>query len=133
MARLTDPWFEAEFYGNADSESYRLQGATIEGAQGLFLWCPCGYGKVDVKGKERYPLDLSLNKGRPHGVLVPFANPRNAPTLPPEHGPHSRGDKSVHPRWHMEGSSLEDLTLTPSIAVGDPECWHGFITSGEVK
>lgn len=130
--RLTDPWFEAEFFGQirADGRAWRRQGAAIEGAQGLFLWCPCGYGALDADGQERYPLDLSLNKGRPHGLLVPFSNPRNAPPVPPDYGPVAHDGS--HPRWTMTGTGLHDLSLTPSIAVGEPECWHGYITKGEV-
>lgn len=33
------------------------------------------------------------------------------------------------PRWDASGSSLADLTLSPSILV---RCWHGFIRNGEV-
>lgn len=125
--RLTDPWFEAEFYGNVHADeqgrmTHTRQGNRIDGAQGLQLWCPCGYGKPE------FPLD----GGRPHAVMVPFRNPRNAPELPPEHGPHSKNDPSQHPRWEMSGSGLEDLTISPSIDVGTPSCWHGFIRNGEV-
>jgi hypothetical protein len=137
-ARLTDPWFEAEFYGEVNvDESYRIahedgSPMTFKEAQGLFLWCPCGYGALDANGVERYPLDLSLNKGRPHGVLIPFANPPCGILLPPNHGPVSSRDGVTHPRWVVNGSGLHDLTVTPSIAVGNPECWHGFIRNGEV-
>ena len=111
MPRLTDPWFEAEFYGDATEYSHRRQGAELDGAQGLWLWCPCGY-----------PNDHSA-----HGLIIPFANPRNA-SLPPEnHGPISR-DGTKHPRWTMSGSGLEDLTISPSV----PSCWHGHIQNGEV-
>ena len=116
MPRLDDPWFEAEFYGKARGQSFTRQGASIDGAQGLFLWCPCAYG--DDK--------------RAHGLIVPFANPRNAPTLPDEHGPTSR-DGSHHPRWTMMGAGLGDLTVSPSVDVGEPSCWHGWIQNGEVK
>lgn len=116
MPKLTDPWFEAEFYGNTKKGGgYQRQGSNIEGAQGLFLWCPCAY-----------PDDK-----RAHGLVVPFANPRNAPPVHPDHGPNRPGSKGK-PRWHMEGTSLDDLTISPSVAVGSPECWHGFITKGEV-
>lgn len=115
MTRLTDPWFEAEFYGHVSTTGHARQGSVIEGAQGLFLWCPCGY-----------PHDASA-----HGLLIPFANPRNAPAVPPDHGPISR-DGSHHPRWTMAGSGLQDLTLAPSVDVGAPSCWHGFIKNGEV-
>jgi len=123
MANLTDPWFEAEFYGNVTPSGWRRQGPQIEGAQGLFLWCPCGYGKAE------YP----EAGGRPHGLIVPFANPRNAPALPPNHGPVSSVDGEPHPRWEMHGTGLHDLTIHPSIAVGKPECWHSFIQNGVVK
>lgn len=131
-ARLVDPWFEAEFIGNiaTDSKSYRRQGASIEGAQGLLLWCPCGYGKAE------YPLD----GGRPHACLIPFANPRGAALCPPAFGPVARKHKpdspDVHPRWTMSGDGLENLTITPSVDVGGDEpgssCWHGFITAGVI-
>lgn len=121
MSRLTDPWFEAEFYGNATEYSYQMQGAKFDGAQGLFLWCPCGYGKPE------YPLDGP----RPHAILVPFLNPRNALLLPANHGPVSKG-KKTRPRWTVSGSGLSDLTISPSVDVGDPSCWHGHIVVGEV-
>src|SRR4051812_34462927 len=106
-ARLTDPWFEAHFYGYVGVSPEALETARIRHengesiafseSQGLFLWCPCGYGLLDKDGKERYPLDLSFNLGRPHGVIVPFSNPPSGVALPPTHGPTSR-DKSHHPR-----------------------------------
>lgn len=114
MPRLTDPWFEAEFYGKVSATGFTRQGSSIDGAQGLFMWCPCGYGTDKC-----------------HGLIVPFANPRNAPLLPPDHGPTSR-DGSHHPRWAMSGTELHDLTLSPSVDVGEPSCWHGHITNGEV-
>lgn len=116
MPKLTDPWFEAEFYGNATDKSLRRQGAQIEGAQGLVMYCPCAYGREDA---------------RAHGLIVPFANPRNAPALPADHGP-TRRHSDVHTRWEMSGSGLDDLTLSPSIDVGEPSCWHGYIKNGEV-
>jgi len=139
-ARLTDPWFEAAFYGEViERGGFRFRHEdgspmTWPEAQGLFLWCPCGYGLLDKEGKERFPLDLSLNLGRPHGLLVPFANPPSGVQLPADHGPLSR-DGSTHPRWTVSGTGLTDLTTSPSIAVGPAsgECWHGFITSGEVR
>lgn len=133
MPRLTDPWFDARFYGQVSPTGCcLLPDDTIVGAQGLRLWCPCGYGALDEAGQEMYPLDLSLNKGRPHAIIVPFANPVGAPLPPVDHGPVSR-DGSHHPRWTAAGARLDDLTITPSIAVGPPDCWHGDITNGEVK
>lgn len=133
--RLTDAWFEASFYGEiyidrpcVDPDcsvvsprphahsGHRLI-PSIDGAQGLFCYCPCGYGT-----------DCA------HGLIVPFENPRNAPPVPVEHGPGSV--TGSRPRWHLAGASLADLTITPSIDVhGDKDgasCWHGFITNGTV-
>jgi len=135
-ARLTDPWFEAEFYGRVyedvpcidpecgtvapmphNHSGFYRQGAIIEGAQGLWLWCPCKYPGENC-----------------HGLIVPFANPRSCPGLPPNHGPVSTDGH--HPRWNMSGNGLDDLTLAPSVLVGTPgvsECWHGHIINGEVR
>jgi hypothetical protein len=110
---------QAEFYGGATDYSHQMQGADVEGAQGLWLWCPCGYGKPE------YPLDGP----RPHAIIVPFKNPQNAPPVPANHGPTSR-DGSHHPRWTMSGTGLGDLTLSPSIDVGTPSCWHGHVVNG---
>lgn len=123
MPRLIDPWFGAKFYGEATDRSFRTSypdGSLLpwNKAQGLFLWCPCAYG----------------NDAKAHGLLVPFNNTPSGVTLPAEHGPLSR-DGKTRPRWNVSGTGLDDLTITPSIAVGpaDDECWHGFITNGEVQ
>lgn len=128
IARLDDPWFEAAFYGYVTQTGHRTAHEgdvplAFNEAQGLFLWCPCGYGK------DSYPLD----GGRPHGLLVPFSNPPSGVPVPAEHGPVSSGG-GARPRWTVTGSGLRDLTLTPSVAVGGSgaECWHGFITNGDV-
>lgn len=34
------------------------------------------------------------------------------------------------PRWSASGTSLDDLTLSPSIHI--QSCWHGFVVGGEV-
>lgn len=157
--RLLDPWYEAEFYGqivqdepctdpNCTSEfvlsgdpagprdqmvigkrphthsSFRMLGPKMDGVQGLSLWCPCGFN--DPKYREP-------NGGRPHGLIIPFTNPINAPQVPAGHGPQSTGNPGgPRPRWAVSGTGLHDLSLSPSVAVGKPECWHGFITNGEV-
>lgn len=125
-AKLLDDWFEAQLIGFVapDCKSYRHtmpDGKTpipFELAQGVLLWCPCGY-----HDRTKYP----INGARPHGLLVIFAGRG----VPDDFGPFSR-DKKSRPRWNVVGSSLENLTCTPSVAVGDPECWHGYITNGEV-
>lgn len=127
-APLTDRWFEAYFYSRVSESGHwheHEEGRPFSFAesQGLMLWCPCGYGL------EQFPLD----GGRPHAIMVPFANPPNGVPLPANHGPVSR-DSNRHPRWTVSGSGLHDLTITPSIAVGNnPECWHGHIINGVVQ
>lgn len=117
--RLNDPWFEARFLRtNVDDSHVYLD--SLEGADGIFFWCPCGYNKPD------YPLDGA----RPHGVIVNFANPRGVPPAPEHTGSRSRDGRPS--RWTMSGTSLEDLTLHPSVDVGTPSCWHGWIRNGEV-
>lgn len=136
--KLTDPWFEAKFIAEVTKQAnglYAFRHLKSDGtpyalaeAIGVEFWCPCGITARDERGELRYPLDLSLNKGRPHGCVVVFAG-RGAPD---DFGPHSRGNPSEHPRWTVAGSGLDDLTTTPSISMGDPECWHGYITTGEI-
>lgn len=53
-----------------------------------------------------------------HSVLVWFAN-RGVPDA-----------ATPAPRWAMSGTSLADLTLSPSIQI---PCWHGFVTGGIVR
>lgn len=121
MPALVDPWFEAHFMVDVQERSYRYATSPIlEGAQGLWLWCPCGYGKPE------YPLDGA----RPHAIHVPFRNPVGAPVVPPTFGPVNKAGE--RPRWEVAGTSLSDLTISPSIAVGEPECWHGWIRAGQV-
>lgn len=129
--RLTDPWFDAAFYTRVTPTGWSVRDGdrafTYAESQGVGFWCPCGYGKRDPRtSEELYPLDLSLNKGRPHWVIVPFSNPPCGVALPSDHGPISR-DGKTRPRWGVSGSGLHDLTLTPSIDVGEPSCWHGYI------
>lgn len=123
VAKLTDSWFDAEFVGEAgETGGYRHQGGQFHGAQGLFLWCPCGWAN---------PRYREVNGGRPNGVLIGFRNPVGAPPPPPKWGPYSKTDRLVHPRWEIVcGTGLADLSLSPSI---DVDCWHGYVTNGEVS
>jgi hypothetical protein len=139
-APLIDPWFDAGFIRDAQEDGgYRVHHENGEPikfseAQGLYLWCPCGYGARDKDGSLEFPLDLSLNHGRPHGLLIPFSNPPSGIAVPANFGPVDKNTGTTHPRWQVvSGSGLSDLTLAPSIDVGKPSCWHGFIQSGVVK
>jgi len=117
--RLDDPWFDAKFIGEiTEDKSYRYLDS-IEGAQGIFLWCPCGHGKAE------FPLD----GGRPYGLLLPFRNPRGAPIAPDSFNKQEDGRT---PRWDMSGDSVGNLSLSPSVSTGKPECWHGYIQNGGI-
>jgi hypothetical protein len=119
IARLDDPWFNVVFTSKTTREGYVHQDA-LEGADGVRFWCPCGYGKVE------FPLDGA----RPHAVIVLFANPQGCAAAPPDAGPQSRNGGPE--RWTMAGTGVHDLTLNPSVNVGTPSCWHGWIKNGEV-
>ena len=116
--RLTDPWFEARFYGQITADGSHRDLPSIDGAQGLIMYCPCGYGKPSAGA---------------HHFMVPFANPRNAPPCPAKHGPlDTSNPDGPRPRWMVQGAGLEDLSVQPSVNVGKPSCFHGHITRGEI-
>jgi hypothetical protein len=71
-------------------------------AQGVQFECPCGEG---------------------HMICIWFHTP---PVLPPASSDSPPNEK----RWEHGGTSLEDLSLWPSILL---PCWHGFIENGAVK
>jgi|SRR5579863_4483019 len=61
-----------------------------------------------------------------HSVQVYFAGS----PVPPEMGVNEAGETV---RWAASGTSLDDLSLSPSIQEQDNECgWHGFVGSSGV-
>lgn len=121
--RLRD--LDAQFIAhvNAATRSSRRQDS-IDGAQGIMFQCPkC------AEGKERGEEDGRRFVRGAHYILVCFANPVNAPVAPAEY------DKN--PRWQMSGSSIDDLTLMPSINLDIPGVehdgcrWHGWVKNGD--
>jgi hypothetical protein len=120
MPRLDDPWFEAQFIKNTTRAGLTFTDQ-LDGADGVWFWCPCGYGKPE------YPLD----GGRPHAVMVSFSNPRGCGQAPDDAGSQSRNGGPS--RWMMSGTGVADLTLSPSVDVGTPSCWHGFVQDGVVS
>lgn len=116
--RLSGPQFDASFIRAIEEQGqtaacWQHQGNQIAGAQAVYLLCPCGQG---------------------HSLVVPFSNPQGAQPASDNFGMRLRGNPlAPPPRWAMGGASLADLTLTPSVSVGDPECWHGWIQGGDVR
>lgn len=91
---------------------------------------------MQMYGDNRHGMGLSFlcPVHRDHRLVVMFANPIDGlPAATPEEG---------HYQWQRTGETFETLTLGPSIdasgsthgngAIETP-CWHGYITSGEVK
>jgi hypothetical protein len=122
---------DAEFVGDVDvaRRTYTRQGDAIEGAQGVLFQCPlCSVGKPPGEPD-------GVGFAGAHRVLVFFSNPRSAPVAPAEF--------DDNPRWQMEGTSLDDLALSPSINLDVPwkddkgvehqsACkWHGFVKNGD--
>ena len=76
--------------------------STFEQAQGILFLCPKCFNESG------------------HSILVWFKDRNVSPSALPA------------PRWIATGTSLDDLTLSPSIDLGGTD-WHGFIINGEIK
>jgi hypothetical protein len=99
------------------------QADTVDGAQGVMFQCP-----ACAVGKERGQEDGRGFICGAHYIRVLFSNPRGVAAAPPE--------ADENPRWEMSGSSIDDLTLSPSINLDVPGqedgCrWHGFVRNGD--
>jgi hypothetical protein len=85
---------------------------TIAEAHGVTFLCPKSFAK------NNGPVGT-------HHVLVWFSGS----PVPPEIGRNKDGQTV---RWDASGTSLENLTLKPSILEQDNLCgWHGFVTNGD--
>lgn len=125
------------------TSSHNMDGDSVVGAQGVRFQCPsCGAGLEAVVDHER------TRGGRArrylvgaHYIEVLFNNPQGAPLPPADAGP--RVPKTgEHPRWRIvSGSTLDDLTLDPSINCDLPSedgtpsiCkFHGYVKNGNAE
>lgn len=82
----------------------------LDGAQGVTFECPC---EKCIAGR--------VNESGATTVTIYFANPVNAQPFIGERG------------WQMSGTSLDDLTLSPSILLRGTCDWHGWVTNGDAK
>lgn len=116
--RLRD--LDARFVDQASARGYFIRESdAVEGAQGVLFQCPsCGVGKPHGCDGHRNYIEGD------HYILVFFANPCGAPVAPPE------ADKN--PRWTMSGTTLDNLTLAPSVdcTKGGGCSFHGCVTGG---
>jgi hypothetical protein len=74
------------------------------------------------------PKDFALHNGPvgTHSVQVYFAGS----PVPPHLGKNKNGEMV---RWNASGTSMDDLSLTPSIQEENDICkWHGFVGSSGV-
>lgn len=69
---------------------------------GVLFDCPCG------------------DHSEEHRCIVPFSNPMGPGPLVEQRG------------WHRQGTTFDDLTLTPSIQRIGGCGWHGYVTGGEI-
>jgi hypothetical protein len=127
--RLRD--LDADFIAVVDAAARTHRRAEgIEGAAGVMFQCPkCG------EGLERGEEDGRRFIRGAHYIMVCFANPIGASAAPTEF--------DHNPRWLMEGSSLDDLTLSPSVNCDIPwkdaagvehpsSCkFHGWVKNGD--
>lgn len=91
-------------------QEHQVTVETLEEAQGIMLRCP----KCAVAGGRHY-LQVTFS-GRGADDSVGSSGTRGGPT-----------------RWEATGSSLDDLSTTPSIQLVGGCAWHGYITNGETR
>ncbi len=120
---------------------FRMESDSVVGAQGIMFQCPsCGAGLPREIDSER---TVGGHARRyivgAHYIQVLFANPQGVEPAPADAGV-TGADHTSHPRWQIEsGSSLDDLTLSPSINCDIPSkdgtpsiCkFHGYVKNGE--
>lgn len=125
---------DGHFFAQTTPDGTAVNWDQLEGAQGVMFQCPsCGAGKE--RGQEdgrRFIIGA-------HYIRVCFSNPRGAPVASDQFA-------CGNPRWEIvSGSSLEDLTLSPSINCDIPwkdkdgvdhpsSCkFHGWIRNGDAS
>jgi hypothetical protein len=130
MLKLRD--LDAQLIGNArDGAFTRFDTAILtDGVQGVLFQCPkcaAGMDVVEHEGRRGF--------AGAHYIAIWFANPCNTPVAPQD------ADAPPHHRWIVSGTSLDDLTLSPSVNLdvvggGDGSIhmdicrWHGWVTNG---
>lgn len=73
-------------------------------------------------------IEFDCPKCRNHRIHIAFAGRGVAD----HHGTHAADGRPT--RWQVTGTGFDDITLTPSVdcTPSNPNCWHGFITNGEI-
>lgn len=124
-AKLRD--LNGQFIGGLDpiNDTYHAV-LTIEGAQGVMFQCPkCAQGKniIDQEPFEEGEEAFARGVAGAHYVLCWFKNPCKARPVPESTTPGPG-------RWVAWGTTIDDLTLTPSVFLKTGCAWHGFVRDG---
>lgn len=102
-------------YETRDGQEFLVNVNTIMEAQGIEFDCPLCLAT--------HPDGIGV-----HGVIVTFANRGVAN----HQGSHN--DEGLPSRWNVDGTDIENLSLTPSIFLKGKGCgWHGWITNGQTS
>lgn len=115
---------------------------SLPGAHGVMFQCPkCAEGKPFAEGEAVLQDDRLAGEtvtrryvAGAHSIICWFENPADGQVAPRA----ADSGSSTHPRWKVSGTSLEDLTLQPSVSLDVPAnaggCrWHGYVTSGDAR
>lgn len=116
--KLTD--LDASFVGAWKPQLFTHLDSLL-GAQGVLFQCPtcqAGLKRGEENGKRFVEGD--------HYILCWFVNPQLAERVPDSEFPGPG-------RWTVSGTSLDDLTLSPSVnaTVGGGCAWHGWVRNGD--
>lgn len=133
--KLTD--LDAQFLDRVELTShYRRESELLVGAQGIMFQCPsCAVGKAIAEDDEQPGRHYIIGA---HYIQVLFSNPQGVALPAPECGVVDATGTN-HPRWAIvSGTSLADLTLSPSIDCNIPHkgvpssCnFHGYVKNGD--
>lgn len=109
--KLTEGWmFQFVKYESAGALS---KVDTLSGADGVMFTCPKCASKT---------FDVPENQRSGHVVICWFVGKVPAEASP---GPG---------RWTASGTSIEDLTLSPSVFLNGEGCgWHGWVRNGDAS
>lgn len=108
-----------------DTAAWRAAGSPTVERTGPVTYSPKAETLADAQGVEF----LCPKCANGHHIAVAFAG-RGALD---HHGSRDSGGRPT--RWQVSGTGLGDLTLSPSVdcTASDPNCWHGFVTNGEIR
>lgn len=116
--RLSD--LDGQLYRTTDGRAPSDPVQTVADADILYFQCPkCAAGLQRVRRDD----GRGYVEGA-HFISVPFAAHDGRPAMGPN-------ENKPAPRWGVTGTSLANVTTTPSIQVIGGCGWHGYVRNGE--